>query len=313
MAELTEADIGDVIWAERFDGELSDIFDLQDRLSRDISQRVVPYLQQRELKRARSGQRENLTAYERMLRAVDHLHRTSREDLDEARVLLEGAIASDPGYGTAHAWLARWHVLRVGQGWSPDRAGDIAAANRHAEIALQIDDTDSWALAVHGLVTGYLNKDLELAIATLNRALTVNPSEASAWIWSTATHAWLGHGAEAVARSHRAVELSPFDPHMYVFLSLAGTAYSVAGRYDEAIELCRRSLRRNRMYLATHRMLAIALALSGRIDAARQAAAELMALEPRLTISGFRQRYPGSASPHVEQFCAALAMAGVPS
>jgi adenylate cyclase len=313
MAELTAADAGEVIWAERFEGELADIFTLQDQLSRDISLRIVPYLRQWELHRARSARPENLTAYERTLRAVDHLHRSSRADLEEARTLLEGAIASDAQYGVAHAWLARWHVLRVGQGWSPDRAGDIAAANRHAEIALEIDDADSWALSVHGLVTSYLNKDLETAITTFNRALTINPSEASAWVWSTATHAWIGHGNEAVARSHRAIELSPFDPHMYVFLSLAATAHAVAEKYDQAIDLCRRSLRRNRMYLATHRMLVISLALAGRIDEARQAAVELLALEPELTVSRFRLRYPGSASAHAETFCAALAMAGVPS
>ena len=313
MAELTEADAGEVVWADRFDGEISDIFELQDRLSRDIVLRVVPYLHQRELRRARATRPENLTAYERMLRAVDHLHRTSREDLEEAGRLLEGAIASDPKYGTAHAWLARWHVLRVGQGWSPQSAVDIAAANRHADMALDIDDTDSWSLAVHGLVSGYLNKDLDLAIATLNRALTINPSEASAWVWSTAAHAWLGHGDEAVARAHRAIELSPFDPHMYMFLAIAGMAHAVAGQYEKAIDLGRRSLRRNRMYLATHRLLVIALVLDGRLEQARQAATELLALEPELTVSGFRQRYPGSGSKNTETFCAALATAGVPA
>lgn len=313
MAELTEAEAGEVLWAERFEGSLADIFALQDQLSRDISLRVVPHLRQRELRRARSARPENLTAYERTLRAVDHLHRSSRADLDEARALLAGAIASDPSYGTAHAWLARLHVLRVGQGWSPDRAGDAAAAKRHADAALEIDDTDSWALSVHALVTGYLNKDLETAIATLNRALTINPSEASAWVWSTAAYAWLGHGEEAVGRSLRAIELSPFDPHMYVFLAVAGTAHAVAGQYEKAIDLARRSLRRNRMYLATHRLLAIALALAGRFDEARRASAELLALEPELTVTRFRQRYPGSASTQAENFCAALATAGVPA
>jgi TolB-like protein len=313
MAELTEAESGEVIWADRFEGDLADIFELQDRLSQSISLRVVPQLRQHELQRVRSARPETLTAYELTLRAVDHLHRTSREDLDEARRLLEAAIASDSQYGSAHAWLARWHVLMVGQGWSADRDADSAAASRHAGIALDIDDTNSWALAVHGLVSGYLNKDLDAAIATFNRALTINPSEAAAWIWSSAAHAWLGHGTEAVERAQRAIKLSPLDPHMYVFLAVAGTAHAAAGDYGEAIELARRSLRRNRMYLATHRLLVMALALSGRPDEARQAAAELLALEPELTVGRFRRRYPGNASAHVESFCSALAAAGVPA
>jgi adenylate cyclase len=302
-----------VIWADRFEGELTDIFELQDRLSSGISLRVVPPLRQHELQRARSARPENLTAYELTLRAVDHLHHTSREDLVEARRLLEAAIASDARYAKAHAWLARLHVLMVGQGWSDDRAADAAAAGRHAGIALDLDDTDSWALAVHGLVSGYIGKDLDAAIATFNRALTINPSEASAWIWSSAAHAWLGHGDEAVERGQRAIELSPLDPHMYVFLAVLGTANAVAGKPGEAIELARRSLRRNRMYLATHRLLVIALALAGRTDEARSAAAELRALEPELTVGGFRDRYPGNASAHAEKFCAALAAAGIPA
>jgi len=312
IAELTEAEAGRAIWSERFRGSMADIFELQEALARDIAKRVVPYVRQLELQRARSKRPENLTAYERLLRAIDHLHRTSREDLEQARGLLEAAVASDPSYATAYAWLARWHVLRIGQGWSPDRQQDVADANRYADAALERDDTDPWALAVHGLVSGYVNKDLERAIASFDRALVINPSAASAWAWSTAAYAWLGRGDEAVARSHRAIELSPLDPHMYVFTSLAGTAHAVAGQYDKAIELCRRSLRENRMYLATHRLLVIALALSGRTDDARAAVGELLALEPTLTVSGFRQRYPGTTSAHAELFCEALASAGVP-
>jgi TolB-like protein/class 3 adenylate cyclase len=312
IAELTEAEVGRVIWSERFRGSMADIFELQEALARDIAKRVVPYVRQLELQRARSKRPENLTAYERTLRAIDHMHKISREDLEHARVMLEAAIASDPSYATPYAWLARWHVLRVGQGWSPDRTQDIADANRHANAALERDDTDPWALAVHGLVSGYLNKDLDRAIVCFDRALAINPSAASAWAWSTAAYAWLGRGEEAVARSHRAIELSPLDPHMYLFTSLAGMAHAVAGQYDKAIELCRQSLRENRMYMATHRLLAIALVLSGRTDEARLVAGDLLALEPTLTVTGFGQRYPGSASAHAELFYEALASAGIP-
>lgn len=312
IAELTEAEAGRAIWSERFRGSMADIFELQEALANDIAKHVVPYVRQLELQRARSKPMENLTAYERMLRAIDHMHRTSREDLDQARALLEAAISSDPSYAVPYAWLARWHVLRVGQGWSPDRAHDTLEANRHASAALDRDETDPWAIAVHGFVCGYLNKDLEGAIASFDRALAINPSAATAWCWSTVTHAWADRADEAVARSNRAMELSPLDPHMYVFTSLAGTAHAVAGKYDQAIELCRRSLRENRMYSSTHRILAISLALSGRMDEARRAGAELLALEPSATVSGFRQRYPGSTRAHAELFCEALAAAGVP-
>ena len=312
-AELTESDAGRVIWADRYEGTPDRIFDLQDRLSEDIARRVVPYVRHIELERARAKRPENLTAYERTLRAIDHLHRNSPDDLGEARALLEAAIASDPRYAAPHAWLAFLHVRLVGQGWSADVAGDTAAANRHAEDAMARDATSSWALATSGLVTGYLNKDLEAAIAQFDRALTINPSEASAWTWSTAAHAWLGHGDEAVRRAPRAIELSPFDPNMYSFTVMAATAHMVAGDYGEALAFARRSLRLNRMFATTHRVIVISLALSGRVDEAREAAAELLALEPALTVRGFLARYPGRASPQAPRFGEALALAGVPS
>jgi adenylate cyclase len=311
-AELTEAEVGRVIWAERFEGSLANIFELQDQLSSDIARCVVPYVRQIELQRARSKRPENLTAYERMVRAVDHLHRSSHEDVEQARLMLEAAIESDSTYATPYAWLARLYVLRVGQGWSPDPKRDAINADRFAEDALDRDGTDPWAISVHGLVAAYLHKDLETAIARYDRALTINPSTPAAWAWSTAAHAWLGRGQEAVMRAPRAIQLSPLDPHMHLFTAVAGTAYAVAGDYAGAIEWLRRSVRENRMYTAPQKVLAISLALSDQLDKARQVIADVLALEPSLTVGGFRSRYPGSASAHAERFCAALAEAGVP-
>jgi TolB-like protein/Tfp pilus assembly protein PilF len=311
-AELTESEAGNVVWAERYEGSLDGIFDLQDRLSEDIARRVVPYVRHIELERARAKRPENLTAYERTLRAIDHLHRNSPDDLREARELLEAAIRSDPLYAAPHACLAFLHVRLVGQGWSSDVEHDTAEANRHAEGAMSRDDTSSWVLSVSGLVAGYLNKDPDTAIAQYDRALTINPSEPSAWCWSTAAHAWLGHGDEAVRRAPRAMELSPLDPNLYSFFVMAGTAHMVAGRYDDAIAYARRSLRQNRMFATTHRVLVISLALSGRLEEARAAARELLALEPALTVRSFLSRYPGRASPQAPRFAEALAMAGVP-
>jgi TolB-like protein len=312
MAELTEAELGHVIWSERFDGSLGDIFELQDRLSQEMAKRVVPFVRQLELQRTRFKRPEDLTAYERTLRAIDHMHRSSHEDLEQARTMLEAAILAEPEYVAPRAWLAHWYVRRVGQGWSADPKQDRIEANRYATSALDLDDKDPWALSVYGLVAAYLNKDLETAIARYDRALTINPSAAFAWVWSTSAHAWLGHGDEAVRRSPMAIELSPFDPNMYSFMSIAGTAHAVAGQYDKAIELCRHSLRENRMFASTHRILAISLALSGRAEEAGAAARELLELEPTLTVSRFEQRYPGSGTPQAKLFGEALAMAGVP-
>ena len=311
-AELTEAEAGHVVWAERFDGSPDDLFELQDRLSIEIAKRAVPHLRQIEFRRARSKRAEDLTAYELTLRAIDFLHGRSLDDLEHAQRLLATATTADPHYATPHVWLARSRVLQVGQGWSSDVASDTQEANRHAEDALARDAGDAYALSVWGFVQAYLHKDLDAALARYERAITINPSAVWAWAWSASARSWRGEGDLAAELIQRAIDLSPFDPHMYNFAAIACGAHAVRGDYDQAIEWGRRSLRENRMFSAAHKLLTLSLALSGQEVKAQQAAAELMALEPGLTVEAFRRRHPGSGAGHMERFCTGLLKAGVP-
>jgi tetratricopeptide (TPR) repeat protein len=200
----------------------------------------------------------------------------------------------------------------VGQGWSADPRRDTEAANRYSDAALERDETNSWVLSVSGLVAGYLNCDLDKAMGLYDRALTINPSAQSAWLWSTSALAWLGRGDEAILRAPRAIELSPLDPFMFMFNATSAVAHTVAGNYDQAIEFSRRSIRQNAVFASSQRILAIALVLAGRVDEARSAVNGLMQLEPGLTVGGFAQRYPGRQAEHASRFFSALAEAGVP-
>lgn len=312
MAELTEADAARVIWAERFEGAIGDLFDLQDQLTRDIAERVIPYVRKLELARVRIKRPDSLNAYERTVRAIDLLHRSSPENLEEARMLLLAAIEAAPQFSPPHAWLALYHVRKIGQGWSSDPQADRQAANRYADEALEYDNTDALANSVFGLVQAYLNKDLQTAITYYDRALTINPSATLAWAWSTSAFSWLGNGSEAIARASRAPALSPFDPSMYSFTAVAAMAHAVAGNYEESIAWCRSSLRQNRMFVSVHRTHVISLVLSGQVEEARGAARELIKLEPAITAAAFLNRYPGAASPQARAFAEALVAAGVP-
>lgn len=311
-AELTEAEASYVVWADRFEGSVANIFELQDQLSIEIAKRAAPHLQQYEFKRARAKRTEDLSAYELTLHAIDCLHGRSKDELDRAKEFLTRAIAADPHYATPHVWLARAHILCVGQGWSSDVAADTREAHRHADAAVACDPNNAYAIAVWGFAHAYLQKDVDLALANYNRALTINPSAVWAWAWSASANAWRGDGTKAVELIHRAIDLSPFDPHMYNFASIACNAYAVAGDYESAIQWGRRSIRENRLFSGTHKLLTIALALAGRENEAREAASELLVREPQLTVREFRSRHPGSIGPHIARFCDALAMAGVP-
>jgi len=241
------------------------------------------------------------------------MHRLAREDFLAARQAFETAISRNPVSPAPHAWLAKWHVIRVALGISEDAAQDYAAATACAETALACDSEDALALAVDALVEAWSRHDLDVAEKRLTQALTANPNEPLAWLHSGITHAWRGRGAEAVRCADRALSLSPLDPMMYYFNSFAAMANLIDEQYDRAIELAARSLRENRLHTPTLRTLAAAFVLSGRLGEGRDAMSRLRELEPGLTAGLLRRRYPGRDSPQAARFIGALEAAGLPA
>ena len=312
MAELADARDGRIVWSQRFQGDLADVFSMQGALARDVVRSVAPFVRSLELQRARITNFEQLDAYAITLRGVELMHRLAREDFMQARNAFETAIARDPVSPRAHAWLAKWHVMRVVVGATDDPARDMDAATAAAAGALNCDPEDALALAVEALVTAWSRHDLDGAERRLAHALAVNANEPLAWVHSAMTHSWRGRGADAVQCADRALSLSPLDPMIYYFTSAAGQANLVAERYERAIELSTRSLRENRLHTPTLRTLTAAQVLAGRMDDARATMALLRELEPALTAAAFRTRYPGRDSPHAERFAAALREAGLP-
>jgi TolB-like protein/DNA-binding SARP family transcriptional activator len=310
--ELTDTQLEAALWLSRLDERFLDLFEVQDRLSEMIVQKVAPHLHAAEMKRIRVKRPDSLEAYDLFLRAQENMHNSSRPVFETSEALFDAALAKDPHYAAARAWRAYWHVLRVGQGWSPDPADDAARADHFARSAIECNGMEPMAFAVHGHIASYLYKDFDLAFRRFETALRINANAASAWLWSAAAHAWLGNGSQAIDEINKAMALSPYDPLMYAYSGNAGVAYLVDGQYDRAIECALRSLRENRTYTSAYKQLAIALVLAGREDEARGTARRLLELEPGLTVASFRRRYPGSASSHADLYCDALARAGVP-
>jgi TolB-like protein/DNA-binding SARP family transcriptional activator len=310
--ELTDTQLEAALWLARLDERFLDLFEVQDRLCEMIVQKVAPYLHAAEMKRIRVKRPDSLEAYDLFLRAQENMHNSSRTIFETSEALFDAAIAKDPHYAAALAWRAYWHVLRVGQGWSPDPANDAAQADHFARSAIECSSMEPMAFAVHGHVASYLYKDFDLAFRRFETALGINANAAPAWLWSAAAQAWMGNGSRAVEEINRAMALSPYDPLMYAYSGNAAMAYLVDGQYERAIECALRSLRENRTYTSSYRLLVMALMLAGRGNDAQASARRLLELEPGLTVAGFRRRYPGSASPRADLFCDALARAGVP-
>jgi adenylate cyclase len=310
--ELTDTQLEAALWLSRLDERFLDLFEVQDRLSEMIVQKVAPHLHAAEMKRIRVKRPDSLEAYDLFLRAQENMHNSSRPVFETSEALFDAALAKDPHYAAARAWRAYWHVLRVGQGWSPDPADDAARADHFARSAIECNGMEPMAFAVHGHIASYLYKDFDLAFRRFETALRINANAASAWLWSAAAHAWLGNGSQAIDEINKAMALSPYDPLMYAYSIIAGMAYLADRQYERAIECALRSLRENRTYTSAYRLLVMALVLAGRGDEAEASARRLLELEPGLTVAGFRRRYPGSASTHADLYCDALARAGVP-
>jgi TolB-like protein/Tfp pilus assembly protein PilF len=310
--ELTDTGSGAALWLATLDEELGDFLEIQERLAYTIVRRVAPYLHAVELKRIQSKRLTDLGAYELLLRAQENMHDSSRDVFDATEQLLDKAIERDPHYAAALAWRAHWHVLRIGQGWSPDPEHDTQQASYFAQRAIDCDPLEPMAHVVSGHIASFLRKDFDTAFRHFETALELNPNCALAWLWSAASRAYMGDGPRAIHEIQKAMALSPYDPLMYAYSGIAAVAYLADGQYERAIEYALRSVRENKTYTSSRRLLVVAYQLAGHADKAREAVAALLKLEPDFTVERFRKRHP-SLSPRTELYCDALARAGVPA
>jgi hypothetical protein len=169
--ELNEAESGHLIWADRLDGALSDLFDLQDRIAMRVVAAVAPHVRELELNRALRKHPGSMTAYDLTLQALDLTNRMDRSSLTKARVLLEQATEHDPGYALAYSQLASLGMRWIGQGWSENEAADLRWAADAAQMAIERDRNDALALSIYGHLQSYLFRAYDVAQDYLERAL----------------------------------------------------------------------------------------------------------------------------------------------
>ncbi|HYD07856.1 MAG TPA: tetratricopeptide repeat protein, partial [Reyranella sp.] len=210
-----------------------------------------------------------------------------------------------------YSYAAYWHLLRVGQGWSNDPASDGEEAARLAETAIRIDENDALALAIYGHVHSYLRKDYETAVELQERAIEVGPSCAMAWTLSSVTRGFLNHGAIAVARAERGVQLCPRGPHQVYHEHILSQAHYVNGTYDDAVQWGRRAFRHNERLTSNLRSFIASLVATGQIDEARQVAKRLMQYDPTMNLTDFARRTPLPGTLR-DVFVERLRTAGIP-
>lgn len=309
--ELSEAESGHLIWADRLDGNLSDLFDLQDRIAMRVVGAVAPHVRERELSRSMRKHPSSMTAYDLTLQAFDQLYRMDHGSFFRARELLSQALAHDPGYAPAHSYTAYWHIFCIGQGWSQDLAADTAAAAKSAQAAVELDRNDALGLAFYGHMQSYLLKDYAAAMDLLDRALTAGPSCAWAHTMKSLTCGYIGDYAAALSHAEQAVRLSPLGPDAFLHEHVLSQAHYLGGRYDEAIAWARMSSAHCGAQTSNLRCLIASLVAAGSMEEARVAAQRLLQLEPRFRVESFRSRTPLQGEVR-DLFAERLRAAGLP-
>ena len=282
-AQLVEAETGAHLWADKFDGELEDVFDLQDQITDTVVGIVEPSVRKSEIERSRRKRPENLSAYDLYLRALPHVMTLSYADASVAAQLLEDALKLDPGYPAAHAYLAFCHQLRFVHDGKFDEA-DRTSGIRHARAAIASGVDDATALAVAAITVAHLEKNFDASLDAIERALSHNASCAAALFFGGEILAWKGESAAAMAYAQRALRLSPFDPLGYAAHIAMATAAIHEDRYDDAAAFFGKAAQANPghgMFLLAQ---ANALALAGRLDEASLIWAQGLKLEPEFRI-----------------------------
>jgi adenylate cyclase len=291
--ELLDTETAAAIGTAQYDERFEDIFELQDRIATHVVKAIAPRVRDSELRRTMRKHPQNMTAYDLVLQALELLYRFDYAGFSRARGLLQRAMVVDANYSLAPALAARWHMIRVGQGWSPDISDDTKEASRLAQFSIEFDPNNSLALAIYGHLRSFLYRDIDSGMAHLERALTSSPNNELAWAYSSVSYSYIGDGTEAVHRADKALRLSPADQTIYFTYSVLCLAHYVNGSYTEAVEWGRRAMAANPAYTAALRYLAAALSAAGLDTQAREAGRLLMEREPEFSLT----RYASSRLP----------------
>ena len=309
--QLVDATTGAHVWADRFDGALEDIFDLQDRVAASVVGSIGPKLRQAEIERSKRKRTESLDAYDACLRGLAHYRVVTEASYTKALEFLKTAILLDPTDAPALALAARCKMRQCLYGWVPWSEPEVQEAVRFARAAVEADRDHPEALANSSMVLAYLGRDYDLAISLAERAVTLNPNSAEVRGTSGATAVLCGLVDDGIRHAKEAMKLSPLDPDTYYFCYCIALAHLLAERFGDAVSWCERAINESPNYITTYHVLAASLAHLGRLDEARIAIQKILSLQPNSTLE--RAARAGYRKPeHMALWLDGLRKAGLP-
>ena len=277
-AQLVDAESGAHLWAERFDGLLEDVFELQEKVASSVAGVIEPALQAAEIRRSAERPTSDLTAYDLYLRALSQ-YESGRAGTEQAVELLGRAIERDPGYGPALALAAHCHQVLDIIGLAKDPAVNRGEGIDLARRALRVARDDPDVLGRAAFAFAYFGEDIDAAIALIDRARELNPSFALGWFRSGWLRLWHGEPDLAIEHFRISLRLSPRDPIAACFLGI-GIAHVLNRQFGEARTMLLRSLQESPNSVPTYRWLAACCVHMGRPDEAREVVNRLRTMTP---------------------------------
>lgn len=312
--QLVDAATGAHIWADRFDGELGDVFDLQDKITESVVGAIAPAVEKAEIERAKRKPTASLDAYAIYLRGLARLHQVgNRQANEEALRLFKRASELDSEFATAYGRAASCYLFAKINGWITDTANAIAEVKTLTQRAVELGKDDPIALSAGGNALAFVVGDLGVGAGLVDRALALNSNLAEGWNFGGWVKLWLGEPDAAIERFARGIRLSPLDP--WLMGMRAGTAYAhfFSDRYDEAASWAAMALQCSPDYRPGLRISAASNAMAGRQEQAHKAVARLRELSPTLRLSNLKDVLgPYRRAKDVARYEEGLRQAGLP-
>jgi TolB-like protein len=309
--QLVDAETGGHLWAERYEGALDDVFELQDRITQSVVGAIAQELERAEIERSKRKPTGSLDAYDYFLRGMASFHTGTPPAVDQAIEHFRKAIALDPTYASAFgmaAWSLFWRRLN---GWSTDAAQDTLEGRRLARAAVDLGKHDAVALTRGGHALAHFAGDLDIGVDFLDKALVLNPNLAAAWFLGGFLQTWRGEPDEAIKRFEHAMRLSPLDTEMFRMQAGTAMAHLIAKRFDTARLWAEKSYRDTRFLLSAC-VIAAACARTGHLDEAQRAVQNVRKLDPNFSLATLSTWLPFRRPEDAAVFAESLKLAGLP-
>ena len=310
--QLIDTLTGSHLWADRFDGQLEDIFELQDQVTAGVVGQLVAQVQLAESERANRKPTANLQAHDYYWRGVSSIWQWTKSSNEAAGIYFKKAIELDHSYAAAHAFAGHVYALRKQSRWMTNPEQETAEAIRHARLAIELGQNDELALCLGGFDLAYVAGELDFGAACIERGLSINANFAWGWGRSGWTHLYLGEHQTALNHLHKAERLSPRDPASMQVKMAMSYAHFFQGAYGEASELAEAISRESPGFQPALRVAAMSCALGGDRISAVQYTNKALALDPNARVSTLLSQMPLRRPEDMDRWKEGLIEAGFP-